>query len=62
MLKKQKIISHSLRAVAYRNIRRPEVDKLFNIKYMKRKDRDIRRFDYLARKLWREIIKESNKL
>ena len=62
MLKKQKIISQSFQAIAYRNIRRPEVDKLLELKYTKKKREQQKELDRAARQLWREIILKSNKL
>jgi len=61
ILKEQRIISRTLEAIAYRNIHRPKVDKLFILKLKNTKARRLK-FDRLARQLWREVIAKSNKL
>ncbi len=58
-LKEQKIESQSSEAIAYRNIHRTKVDKLFNKKYNATGNRK-NIFDRKARQLWRRIIKHSN--
>lgn len=62
MIKKEiKISSWSLKANAHRNIHRPKVDKFFMIK-AKSTGKKRKKFDFLARQLWRKIIIDSNKL
>ena len=62
MLKEQKIENNSPEAIAYRNMHRPRVDRLFAIKYSKKKRKDRKRLDFAARQLWRKIIKKSNEM
>ncbi len=61
-IEKQKITSRTPEANAYRNMRRGRVDKLFSIRDSKKKKSERAKFDYLARQLWRKIIRDSNKL
>lgn len=57
----QRIESRTLEAHAYRNMHRPKVDKFFMIKY-KSTGIKKKKFDRLARQLWRKIIMHSNTL
>lgn len=59
-----KITSMSQEAIKYRNMRRPEVDRLFTFKEMalKKKPRKAEKLDAKARQLWREVITISNSL
>jgi len=59
-LEEQKIVSQNPEAIAYRNMRRWKVDKLFSIRDSKKDKKEKSKFDYLARQLWRKIIKDSN--
>lgn len=61
ILKEQLIESNSEEAISYRNIHRPKVDKLFIIK-LKSKGVKRKKFDELARQMWRKIIQHSNTL
>lgn len=62
MIKKEvKITSFSPKANYYRNVHRSKVDKFFVIK-MKSTGKKRKKFDYIARQLWRKIVIESNKL
>lgn len=68
-----RIISKSQKAVVYRNMNRPFVDKMFkkleekillpngNFKYILNKKERIA-MDIKARNTWRTIIEESNKM
>jgi hypothetical protein len=74
ILKEQIIESETLQAIAYRNIHRTKVDKIFGKKYnlpkYNKKDpannlmirKRMRAIDQKARQLWRQIIKHSNTL
>lgn len=62
ILKEQKIDNLSPEAIAYRNMHRPKVDKLFNNKNKTNVEKRRKYFDNKARQLWRRIIKESNSL
>lgn len=57
-----KITSFSPEANYYRNKRRSKVDKLFYLKNAQRDNKLKRKFDYLARQLWRDIVTKANKL
>ena len=61
ILPKQAIESFSIAANVYRNLNRPKVDKLFEIKASSRGKRR-RKFDFLARQTWRKIVKKANTL
>ena len=62
MLKDEiKITSFTVDANIYRNKHRPKVDKFFLIK-KRSKGKKAKKFDYLARQLWRKIIIAANKL
>ena len=49
------------KANAYRNMRRSKVDKFFSIKSISR-GKKRKKFDFLARQLWRKTILQSNKI
>lgn len=56
-----KITSFSYSANFYRNAQRTKVDKLFNVKNNSKGEKR-RKFDFLARQLWRNIILRANTL
>jgi hypothetical protein len=62
-LPEQKIESFSQAAILYRNLRRPEVDILYqkanNSEFNKKQRKTLK---YKASQLWRKIIIDSNKL
>jgi hypothetical protein len=62
MIKEQRIESQSPEAIAYRNMNRVIVNKLFTRKDNEKNKKNKSELDYKARQLWRKIIIHSNTL